>query len=158
MTHKEAARQQGYVTNRIRFDNIAANNVFLIGNTMSASVLKRKWIAVMRAQGYAVSDPWENVKREEDLKNDAAADSLTPSQCHYINAQINKIQCAWQVSDTPTHTTILQLLQSKQKRPMDEPHDTPRNTRVRANANVKLVKIQRTTNKADAQPITNFFQ
>ena len=158
MTHKEAARQQGYVTNRTRFDSIAANNFFLIGNTMTVPVLKRKWIAVMRAQGYAVSDPWENCKREEDLKNDAAAESLTPSQCHYINAQINKIQCARQVSDTPTHTTILQLLQSKQKRPTDEPHDTPRNTRVQANAIVKPAKIKRTTNKADTQPITQFFQ
>ena len=57
MTHKEAARLQGYVINKTPFDNNAANNFFFVGSTMSVPVFERIWIAVVRAQGYAACGP-----------------------------------------------------------------------------------------------------
>ena len=157
MTHREAARLQGYVSRSLTFDNTAANNFFLIGNTMSVPVLERIWIVVMRAQGYAVPDPWEIDQTQQDLKNDAASGSLSPSQCQHIHAQKqNSLRTAdRRRTNAHNHPTTAS---AGEKNPTVPPHhDTPKTTRALAKTSDKAKK-SKDPRRGSSQPITNCFQ
>ena len=80
LTYKEAARLQGYDTRCFALDPQPSNNHYLIGNTVSAPVLERLWIATQRAQGCAIEDPWTNGVRQAQLIEAAKHDRLTPTQ------------------------------------------------------------------------------
>ena len=120
MTYTEAARIQGYDTRCFKFDCGPGNNRYLIGNTMSASVLERLWAAAQRAQGHSVSDPWVEGVRQAQLIEAAINDRLTPSQHAKQNAAASDARRNAKWRRTTTQGSVLDMLTNNTNTPRTE--------------------------------------
>ena len=76
LTVEECARSQGYLPGKIIWNELQSQNYFMLGNTMSVSVVQRLLVAALRSIGIHCEDPW-NGRAQHNLIADAQNDRIS---------------------------------------------------------------------------------
>jgi hypothetical protein len=58
LTVEECARIQRYIPEELLWNDLQADNYFMLGNTMSVNIVQRLLVAALRAIGIHCQDPW----------------------------------------------------------------------------------------------------
>ena len=87
-TYRECARLQGYLADALKWHTRRTVNYFLLGNTIAKPMAQRVIVALLRAIGVDVTDPWTTGEVQRALVAEAQRDRLPPQALLLIKQRL----------------------------------------------------------------------